>query len=112
MNMNRLVTYAKLADNTEWQKVGEVGVDTAQLMLGDPCCIEDALNAWEEFCASMRGRGDFPTCHQLHYQAGHPGLGFMVETGYGDGLYPVYVRRNAEGRIVEMKVVFVEDENE
>jgi hypothetical protein len=49
---------------------------------------------------------------QFNYEAGHPGLGVCVGSGYGDGSYPVYVKRNREGRIMEAKVVFIDESEE
>lgn len=46
---------------------------------------------------------------QLNYRAGHKGLGVVASSGYGDGTYPVYARRNAEGVIVELRVMLDED---
>jgi len=42
----------------------------------------------------------------MNYALGHPGLGVVVSTGYGDGEYPVEVRRNEDGRIAEVRVRF------
>lgn len=42
---------------------------------------------------------------QLHYRLGHAGAGVAFSSGYGDGVYPVYARRNEDGRIVEARIV-------
>ncbi len=49
---------------------------------------------------------------QFNYDMGHPGLGVCMSSGYGDGSYPVFVKRNLEGRITEAKIVFIEEEEE
>lgn len=52
---------------------------------------------------------------QLSHANGIEGAGVVVSSGYGDGCYPVMVRRDPKsGRIAEMKVVFIgtEDGNE
>ena len=45
---------------------------------------------------------------QFNYDLGHPGLGVVVSTGYGDGVYPVYAEFNDEGRIAAVTVEFIE----
>ncbi len=95
----------------KWEKVGVIGVDAGLCWLGDPCYImgEDASShpakTWAEFCAklSMIEKGGVAI---WNYKLGHEGLGITVSTGYGDGTYPVFVKRNSESRIIEVKVVF------
>ena len=98
-------------ENNEWQKVGEIGVDAGLCWLGDPCYIlgEDAseqpTKTWNEFC-DLLGKKEKKGVAQWQYKTGHDGLGVTVSTGYGDGVYPVFIRRNADGRISAVKVVF------
>jgi hypothetical protein len=87
-------------------------------MVGDPCYAsftEDhshPIHNWGKFCASLDEEPKYPTdqkyptIKQLDYALGHKGLGVVVSTGYGDGVYPVYVKRNAEGRITGLRVDF------
>jgi hypothetical protein len=44
---------------------------------------------------------------QLTGDSGAP-LGFVTNTGYGDGVYPVFVRRNKDGRVAELVIKFME----
>ncbi len=99
----------------DWEQVGVIGVDAGLCWLGDPCYImgEDAsekpAKTWSEFCDKLWEKEENPDVHgavQWNYKMGHAGLGVTVSTGWGDGLYPVYIRRNKEGRIAEVKVVF------
>ncbi len=98
-------------ENNKWEKVGEIGVDAGLCWVGDPCYImgEDASShpckTWNEFCDKLQ-RGEKKGIMQWNYPLGHAGLGVTVETGYGDGVYPVYVKRNDEGRIMQVKVMF------
>ncbi len=103
---------------SNWEEVGVIGVDAGLCWLGDPCYImgqdasEHPVKTWDEFCNKLwkkeeetentEKRGTV----QWDYKLGHAGLGVTVQTGWGDGLYPVYIRRNREGRIAEVKVVF------
>lgn len=49
--------------------------------------------------------------YQLRYAMGHTGLGVAFQSGYGDGVYPVYAK-SKEGRIAEVKIVMIEDEED
>ena len=97
---------------TDWQQVGEIGVDAGMCWIGDPCYIltdtptESGAPSYDDLCDKLEN-ANWPKTLQLQYALGHNGVGVVVETGYGDGCYPVYVKLNSEGRVVEVKVVFV-----
>jgi hypothetical protein len=99
-----------MSEKPEWEHAGVIGVDAGLCWIGDPCycvtpdCSEHPAKTWPEFCDQLDG-----DTLQWNYKAGHEGLGVSVRTGYGDGTYPVFVRRNSEGLIAEVKVVFIED---
>lgn len=100
--------------SSEWQEVGQIGVDAGLCWIGDPCyCVtpdatEHPAQTWSDFCLALWDDGDSSVdVKQWNYKMGHAGLGVSVSTGYGDGTYPVYVKRNAEGRIAEVRVVFI-----
>jgi hypothetical protein len=42
---------------------------------------------------------------QFNYDAGHAGLGVVVSTGYGDGMYPV-VATMKDGRVQKVEIRF------
>lgn len=96
----------------EWEKVGEFDVDAGICWIGDPCyfgSIEDSelidrgLREWDDFCGYLTINEKAGVCEWFN------GIGLTVSTGYGDGRYPVYVRRK-HGRIAEVRIVFIEDE--
>lgn len=96
----------------EWKAVGEISVDAGLCWIGDPCYIlhretpyKDLGKDWLGFCAKLNG----PTI-QFDHDLGSPGLGVAVSTGYGDGDYAVYAKFNKEGRVAEVKVVFIREE--
>lgn len=41
---------------------------------------------------------------QLNFKMGHAGAGVVFGSGYGDGCYEVWGRKNEDGRIVEVKI--------
>ena len=100
----------------DWEKVGVIGVDAGLCWIGDSCYVvsKDAshvFETWDQFCDQLF-KDEIEGVKQWNYTKGHPGLGVSVSTGYGDGCYPVYVKRNQEGRIAEAKVVFISRDEE
>ena len=100
------------------KQIGEIGVDAGLCWIGDPCYIlhkEQPPQAigkdWDEFCDTLGSNSEF---RQYDYDLGHPGLGVVVSTGYGDGTYPVFAGFNDEGRIAKVWVEFIaeDDSNE
>lgn len=94
--------------------IGHIGVDSGQMMLCDPCYIN---GNWDT------NEADFQNIEQHHREFSYggaceatlsekragvlgSGLGAVCSTGYGDGSYPVFVRYNTEGRIIEMRIEF------
>jgi hypothetical protein len=97
--------------------IGEIGVDAGLCWIGDPCYILHADpkpiaigKDWDQFCAILHDDNQYPTCKQFAYDMGHAGLGVVVSTGYGDGVYPVYAEFNNEGRVAKVCVEFIDDE--
>lgn len=96
--------------------IGHVGIDAGMLMLGDPCYVIDrdlGKMPWQEFLQRHVPLGDDPTNYPQHWRLpfdhGHCDRAVVVHTGYGDGMYPVEVELNDEGRVASVKVTFIED---
>jgi hypothetical protein len=97
----------------EWELVGTLGVDSGQMMLCDPCYIKkDFANEYVE-----TNQKDMTYSGACEATLSNAGFGFLSNTygvkvafatssGYGDGVYPVYIKRYG-GRIAEMKIVFI-----
>ncbi|MDD4888407.1 MAG: DUF4241 domain-containing protein [Phycisphaerae bacterium] len=100
-------------ENKNWKQVGTISVDAGLCWVGDPCycitpdCDEHPAQTWSEFCNAISDHEQ--DAKQWNFKLGTPGLGVSVSTGYGDGSYPVFIRRNRDGRVAEVKVVFDED---
>jgi hypothetical protein len=99
---------------SKWEKVGVVGVDAGIVWVGDPCYLYDKREraamgeTYEDFLATLRDR-EVDGVAQFNYgQTRRPGLGVALYTANGDGLYPLEVRRDIAGRVVEMRVRFEE----
>lgn len=99
--------------NDTVEQVGVAYVDAGILWVGDPCYIvgEDAshgVKTWNDFCDLT-----FDDANERADGVTEPlgtGIGLAVNTGYGDGSYPVTVTRNSEGRIASVTVTFIDDE--
>ena len=99
----------------EWEKVGTFDVDAGLCWIGDPCYIigcEDLdypyLN-WDDFCNELFKKDENGVTEWGHGGKSSQGKGLTIQTGYGDGEYPVYVKRNTEGVIIEVRIVFSEE---
>lgn len=92
--------------------IGYIGNDSGQMMLTDPAYVllpdthpQPPGMAYEDACAetlSTHRSGILTTD-----RANGNGLAAVVETGYGDGTFPVYVTRTPEGRIASLTVRFI-----
>lgn len=98
------------------KQIGEIGVDAGLCWIGDPCYIlhretmpKAIGNDWDAFCNILSEDEQYPVAKQFSYDLGHPGLGVVVSTGYGDGTYPVYAEFNSEGRVAKVWVDFLAD---
>lgn len=84
---------------TGWKLVGYCPVDSGQLMVSDPCYLND----WKDndFTGDDEGKNDFSyssACSvTLRNKAGqlvnshNQPISVVTETTYGDGMFPVYV---------------------
>ena len=43
--------------------------------------------------------------HQLNYKLGHPGVGVVFNSGYGDGCYKIYGYFNKDNRCVKVEII-------
>ena len=101
---------------TKSKYIGEIGIDAGLCWIGDPCYIlhtdqppKAIGKSWDEFCNILHDQ--YPTCKQFEYDLGHPGLGIVVSTGYGDGTYPVYAEFNDDGRVAKVWVEFIRQDD-
>lgn len=98
------------------RRIGNVWVDSGQLMLGDPCYLHEW--AGHEFASDRPGEYSYAgacTATLSDESAGiiggdsrgrFEGRAAVFTSGYGDGSYPVEATYNGEGRIVSVTVVF------
>tara|TARA_R100001015_G_C4564213_1_gene123487 strand:- start:208 stop:582 length:375 start_codon:yes stop_codon:yes gene_type:complete len=116
-------------ENESWEYVGIVGVDSGQMMLSDPSYVKDFAESDDivKLNDVIKDGSDnsysyLGACSQSNtpQQSGvlvndiGAELGVVCSSGFGDGGYPVYVKRHDFGRlgkrVVEMKIEFVNEE--
>lgn len=98
----------------EWVEVGVVGVDSGQILIVDPCYLKKFKNdertgkndsfSYSGCCnaiVSNKGAG------QIFNDKKIP-LAVASATGYGDGVYKVYVRYTYGGRVGDLKIHFAD----
>ena len=91
-----------MTESTEWQRIGDVPVDTGRLVVFDPANLDDVDDVVDHEMDSMT----YDLITNKHGVA----VALVLSTGLGDGLYPVEARfEKAEGtmRIAEMRVRFL-----
>lgn len=80
--------------------VGHVDVDAGLIWVGDPCYVmgdeaSDRVTDWGDFCEKL-----FSDKNRDSTGASEPlgkGVGIAVQSGYGDGSYPVYLEYHDDG---------------
>lgn len=94
---------------------GSFTVDSGQAMVGDPCYLDQwDTNSEDEFVPENHaGKYSYlGACNQTINEA-YGSIGdssaVVFSTGYGDGIYPVYVKTNDEGRVTMVVIDFEGD---
>ena len=101
-----------------WEEAGVISVDAGLCWVGDPCYIihtdkvpKEFGRDWSETCDALDKKGlnnKDALAVQFNHDMGHSGLGVAVSTGWGDGQYPVFVRRDPQtGRCAAVMVEFI-----
>jgi len=90
------------------EHVGVCGVDAGLIWIGDPCYIasKDASHVfedWPRFCDLIEND---KSTQQFCYNNGFAGLGVLIKNFGGDGVYPVFIRKNKHGEVTEAVIKF------
>jgi len=100
-------------DSDDLVYAGQIGIDSGQAMVGDPCYINDwDTNKNDEW--NVEGKeGQYSyhgasatTIAKEYGELGHA-KAVVFSTGYGDGVYPVYVYMNKENKVSAVIVDFL-----
>src|SRR5438067_591497 len=100
--------------DSEWEQIAAIGVDAGVVWLGDPCYTMTPdtryaiANTWDAFVQALITRMGNSDIARFEKQDGWGDVGVAVQSGFGDGVYPVFVRRDASsGRIAALRVEFL-----
>lgn len=98
-----------------WEKVSTAGVDSGQMSVFDLSAYRNDKEAEGRDLSQWKpdkGAGEqfYAACCVLTcYAENSAGVlphGAVSQSGYGDGVYPVYVKKNEQGKVVAVKVKF------
>jgi hypothetical protein len=96
-------------------QAGSFGVDSGQAMVGDPCYLDNWDTNKNEQWSTEGKEGEYSyhgasatTLANAYGELGN-GSAVVFSTGYGDGLYPVYVQMNEDGRVSKVVIDFEGD---
>lgn len=85
---------------------GYIPVDSGQVMLIDPCYIKSDFESEFDAEPSLNYAGACKVTLSKNRCGEFGGLAFATSTLHGDGSYPVYVKRDKDGGILEVKIKF------
>jgi hypothetical protein len=97
---------------------GHFAVDSGQAMVGDPCYLDNwDTNKNDDWNVDGKQgqysyHGASATTIANSYGELGNGTAVVFNTGYGDGLYPVYVQINDDGRVSKVVIDFEGDLDE
>ena len=101
--------------------IGRFAVDSGQAMIGDPCYLDDwkpwnsEQDKFEDHINRVGEYGYLGACNATltnGYGELKQGASVVFNTGWGDGVYPVYANIDEEGTIRSITIDFVNDEDE
>jgi len=94
---------------------GSFHVDSGQAIVGDPCYL-DGYDTCHNEPWELEGKegqysyqGISATTVKNEFGEISNGLAVAFSTGYGDGVYPVFVQVNNEGRVTKVVIDFEGD---
>lgn len=94
---------------------GSFGVDSGQAMVGDPCYLDNwDTNKNDEWDIDNKvGQYSYHGASATTLANSYGEIGnssaVVFSTGYGDGVYPVYVEMNSDGRVSKVVIDFEGD---
>ncbi len=97
-------------------RIGYFAVDSGQAIVGDPCYLDtwdtNEKDNWN--LDGKEGQYSYQGCSATTLKNGYGELGtykaVAFSTGYGDGVYPVYVELNEEGYVASIVINFINEE--
>lgn len=94
------------------QLLGYIDVDSGSVWIGDPCYLvrdEDWKALSKQYIKALDKHEVYVA---IPHKKGHPGMGIMAGTLYGDGSYPVYAEFQKNGGIKSITINFEDEEDD
>jgi len=97
---------------SDFELVGKISVDSGQVMLIDPCYITPEFETESTDDPSLNYAGacnaslSTKRCGNFGGNIHDDTVAFCAQTIHGDGVYPVYVKRDRIGRVTAMMIDF------
>ena len=97
---------------------GSIAIDSGQAMVGDPCYLHNWDTSTNDDDMSDKRIGEYSyngvSATTIKNNFGTVGIHKAVafSTGYGDGVYPVYVKLNEDNRVSMVIIDFEENIDE
>ena len=90
--------------------IGQVGVDSGSILISDPSYINDHFSIEGDDIYNIYPERD--RYRQISTKATKNTIkipiAMKLQTGYGDGMYPVTAHYNRDGRIAKVEITFDE----
>jgi hypothetical protein len=107
------MTTKRITLDLELHYAGWIAIDSGQAMVGDPVYLDEwVTNKNEEW--NLKGKvgqysyqGATATTLANDYGQLETATAVVFSTGHGDGLYPVYVHKDGEGKITKVVIDFI-----
>lgn len=88
-----------------------IGVDSAQAGIFDLSHFQDESLITPDTPTDISHDWYGMCCHATWGEAGIVPFGVVSASGFGDGLYTAYVKRNSKGEAVAIKIVFIDEDD-
>lgn len=97
-------------DDPRFELVGTASVDSGMLAIIDPCYVMDWIKSHNKEDGHLNEAFEATTKEE---RCGHifSDLAFCFESGWGDGTYDIYARKEGK-RIAEIRIILIDEESE
>lgn len=106
----------------EWKTIGNIGVDTARLLIIDPCYLPDLFSSQlrtrmqqeQESWSDVTENSPYGALRSNEWKFHDKSEGaFIISTGYGDGTYTIEARTVKDewghDRTTEIRIRFIDE---
>lgn len=91
---------------TRTEYLGITGVDSGQLLLTDPCYVNDT----DTFDYDKMCLWDNTKKSKILINKNGAEVGVVMKTQVGDGVFPVYARYDKKGELLKIEILVNQDE--